>query len=136
MNNIAAKKKTELFNQIFDFKTIDEVKSADFSGLNKEEKLLLNKLIEIYENYEEYWNDWEYFISNYNLEDKKLYFATNQLDAFFENSDQFNGDETLLNYIYDYVYYIKEKFEFGEEVEWVNTHRDGQLNFEISMSVK
>ena len=79
MNNIEAKKMTELFNQIFDFKTIEEVNSADFSGLNKEEKLLLNKLIEIYKNYEEYWGDWEYFISNYNLEDKKLYFSTNQL---------------------------------------------------------
>jgi hypothetical protein len=135
MNNIEAKKMTELFNQIFDFKTIEEVNSADFSGLNKEEKLLLNKLIEIYKNYEEYWGDWEYFISNYNLEDKKLYFSTNQLDVFFENSDQFNSDEPLMDFVYIYVGYVKENFKFTEEVKWVNTHHDGQLDFEISILI-
>ena len=136
MNNIAEKQMTELFSQIYDFKTIEEVNMAHFSGLNENENLLLNKLIEIYKIYEEYWGDWKYFISNYDLGDKKLYFSTNQLDEFFDNSDKLNGDETLLNYIYNYVYYIKEKFEFGQEVEWVNTHRDGQLDFEISIGVK
>jgi hypothetical protein len=135
MNNIEAKKMTELFNQIFDFKTIEEVNSADFSGLNKKEKLLLIKLIEIYENYEEYWNDWEYFISNYNLNDKMLYFSTNQLDVFFENSDQFNSDEPLMDFVYIYVDYVKENFKFTEEVKWVNTHHDGQLDFEISILI-
>ena len=136
MNNIELKKMTELFNQIFDFKTIKEVNSANFSGFNKEEKILINKLIEIYKNYEGYWGDWEYFISNYNLEDKKLYFSTNQLDEFFDNSDKLNGDEPLLDFVYIYVDYVKEKFKFTEEVKWVNTHHDGQLDFEISISVK
>lgn len=135
MNNIAVKKMTELFNQIFDFKTIEEVNMADFSGLNKEEKPLLNKLIEIYKNYEGYWGDWEYFISNYNLEDKKLYFATNQLDEFFDDSVKFNRDEPLLDFVYIYVNYVKEKFKFTEEVKWVDTHRDVQIDFEISISV-